>query len=736
MDSRLKVIFDHVQINTEYQLIQGTVYTDYDPTWSGVDDISDELEVAQEIIDFTTQALVVFTDVMDTFIDNIKDNIDTNTQANIFIDQMQEILDDPDNGLTDQQREIIQNSIDDKEKVKGAVKQAKEDFASGKNDDYIKENTMSRFASNQSAEVEAETVFNLTEQFESNDNNPDTNTIVYLSPAGIPITLPKEAKPRFLQNNTLRVAKGVLSGFTIGDKVYDGYYAKNIFNGYKLEKGGEPYKFTPITASGNIKVVIGLKTPYLQCDVIFLEGDYSSSSINETGTGQLLIGTQIKFAGESKGLSELSTKYSTCLPKISPASFDKYVLGYYNYFDQGGFLRIVTNNSGGISYIYAISNTEGGAEFFQYNPKSGKWYIFTKPPVDCLSCDLNKMFAALYDPAAIGHFVLDTAGMVPLFGEAFDAVNGVWYLIEGDGTNAIISFASTIPLVYATSAKYIGKIIKLSDGSYAMIKFGSQASKDFLKTIKELDISDDVLKILNKDLANKKFAEAIISNPRLVDSWKKVINQPEWVRKNTDLLSDLVGKSDEFIERVNVFYKNIALPANLPKPLPSSITHAFNGKSIVVNYNKFGLPEFGLHMTRITDNGSNVTKMYKGTWNQVTSSHNAARTKDLKDATNWALETDVAGNLVNFPNGRVRRYTTPSGNPSPTKIEILDDNGNWIEQTWHHHENGRDLIPVPSEIHNPLNHSGGFAAKHGSDGTAVTPDTDVTEIFDYNPIIN
>ena len=238
-----------------------------------------------------------------------------------------------------------------------------------------------------------------------------------------------------------------------------------------------------------------------------------------------------------------------------------------------------------------------------------------------------------------------------------------------------------------------------------------------------LVVPDEVKSILNQ-------------NVDLVDSWKVLSDQPNWVRTNIDLLSDLVGKSDEFIDRVNMFYNNLALPANLPKNLPSTITHNFNGQPIIVSYNKYGFPEFGVHMTTITDNGVNVAKTYKGTWNQITSSHNAARTKDLKDATNWALETDAAGNLVNFPNGRVRRYVTPNGNPSPTKIEILDDNGNWIEQTWHHHENGRNLIPVPSDIHNPLNHSGGFAAKHGPNGTIVTPDTNVTEIFDYEPIIN
>ncbi len=72
----------------------------------------------------------------------------------------------------------------------------------------------------------------------------------------------------------------------------------------------------------------------------------------------------------------------------------------------------------------------------------------------------------------------------------------------------------------------------------------------------------------------------------------------------------------------------------------------------------------------------------------------------------------------------------------PPLEEILAVAGNWIEQTWHHHENGRDLIPVPSDIHNPLNHSGGFTAKHGPDGTTFAPDTDVTEIFDYDPVIN
>ena len=168
----------------------------------------------------------------------------------------------------------------------------------------------------------------------------------------------------------------------------------------------------------------------------------------------------------------------------------------------------------------------------------------------------------------------------------------------------------------------------------------------------------------------------------------------------------------------------------------------FNGQSIVVHFNKYGFPKFGHHMTPITHDGLNVAKSYKGPWNPVTSSHNAARGQDLRDATKWALKKDAAGNLINFPNGRVRRATTSGGNPSTQKIEILKDGGNpandadWIKQTWHHHENGVDIIPVPSDIHNHISHSGGFAAKHGPDGSTITPDTDITEIFDYIPEIN
>ena len=121
----------------------------------------------------------------------------------------------------------------------------------------------------------------------------------------------------------------------------------------------------------------------------------------------------------------------------------------------------------------------------------------------------------------MGHFALDTAGMVPLFGEAFDIANGVWYIIEGDGKNAAISFVSTIPFVYASTAKHIGKIIKLADNSYIAIRFGTQAkiSQAFLEKLKVLDFDKNLVKKFDQDLADTDFAKAIAENSELVNHW-------------------------------------------------------------------------------------------------------------------------------------------------------------------------------------------------------------------------
>ena len=64
--------------------------------------------------------------------------------------------------------------------------------------------------------------------------------------------------------------------------------------------------------------------------------------------------------------------------------------------------------------------------------------------------------------SGIGHTILDIFGLVPVFGEVFDAINSLWYAAEGDFVNAALSVAATAPFLgmAATGAKWGSKIFK------------------------------------------------------------------------------------------------------------------------------------------------------------------------------------------------------------------------------------------------------------------------------------
>ena len=71
------------------------------------------------------------------------------------------------------------------------------------------------------------------------------------------------------------------------------------------------------------------------------------------------------------------------------------------------------------------------------------------------------------------HTGLDIIGMVPVVGEIADLTNGILYTIEGDGVNASLSFAATLPVAgwAATTAKYAKKTIYALDGTKRTLKW-------------------------------------------------------------------------------------------------------------------------------------------------------------------------------------------------------------------------------------------------------------------------
>jgi hypothetical protein len=115
---------------------------------------------------------------------------------------------------------------------------------------------------------------------------------------------------------------------------------------------------------------------------------------------------------------------------------------------------------------------------YNYNPIVGVWFS--------IQCALLKIEHPewsnwkIYWEAMkeIVHGGLDGIGLVPVIGEVADLANGIIYTLEGDGVNATLSFAATIPIAGwgATATKYAKKAINALDGSTRTLKWLKQTN--------------------------------------------------------------------------------------------------------------------------------------------------------------------------------------------------------------------------------------------------------------------
>lgn len=156
-----------------------------------------------------------------------------------------------------------------------------------------------------------------------------------------------------------------------------------------------------------------------------------------------------------------------------------------------------------------------------------------------------------------------------------------------------------------------------------------------------------------------------------------MIDADDWARLNTRLLEKISGESDEFIEKVGAFYKT-TMKNNTPA--------GFNGAGPYTHgviFDDFGFPDF---------------KPFNPIGNQHIFPNGVGnRATDFKAAKQWLKDKPEIEDYLDL--------SADQNGGSPFKVKI---NGQWSEQmTWHHHENGKDLVPVLSDIHNTTKHVGG-----------------------------
>ncbi len=100
-------------------------------------------------------------------------------------------------------------------------------------------------------------------------------------------------------------------------------------------------------------------------------------------------------------------------------------------------------------------------------------------------------------------------------------------------------------------------------------------------------------------------------------------------------------------------------------------------------FNKYGFPDF-------EKMGQTLGRKY----NFIGANGNY--TDDFTKARDWLKKQNGIEEIKDLRNG------------SPLLVKI---NGKWKKITWHHHEDGKTLIPVLSEIHEKTKHTGGVKTK-------------------------
>jgi hypothetical protein len=194
------------------------------------------------------------------------------------------------------------------------------------------------------------------------------------------------------------------------------------------------------------------------------------------------------------------------------------------------------------------------------------------------------------------------------------------------------------------------------------------------------------------------------------------------VRKNTKLLEKAAIELDpDQLEFLKNFYKNFAMPSGYKRRVNQTISKKMEMpkklqppiyKTYEVKYDEFGFPDFIPVSPR-------ALEFKFGPINSL-----VGESPDM-----LAANEHFAGifGVDNFK----KRWRTVNGvtKPSTTCDILITDpitgNKQWVQHTWHHMQDGKTMIPVPSHIHNSgILENQGFA--HTATAVIKSPNANVT----------
>ena len=272
-------------------------------------------------------------------------------------------------------------------------------------------------------------------------------------------------------------------------------------------------------------------------------------------------------------------------------------------------------------------------------------------------------------------------GLIP----GYDFVDAVKEITKGNyGSAALALGAGVLSFSPAITAKVIKVVVDLAVVFNKIFKFIKPLVKAFTKGFKTafengiLYLKNRFGRIISKGDDVEAFANALSKLDNLPNAIKIIENgaDPDLIKRINNLSTDQLNQLDNMI-------LNQKKPGGYNNQFDFTSTKTINGQQVSVKYDKNGFPDFTPHI-------SNPNHVFRA--EDLIGSGN-----DFTRANNWAINEFGASNIRRVPNS--------------TAIDIKDSSGNWIRNTWHHHQDGKTMFPIPSNIHNVtqggFNHSGG-----------------------------
>lgn len=422
--------------------------------------------------------------------------------------------------------------------------------------------------------------FKETEYYEFENKIKNSEPTTYVSPAGIPITLPASSVVKFMMNPDPPAPSGCLIDFKLPNgKWYTGRYNKldsTQFEGYihdapegeENEKWENPEPF-PYQVGETISVVLGYKNLF-PCNIevqncppngdpcvwiVTEQTTYVVSEMNSNGDGIILSTIEHETNYEE---GNMRVDFVHC---PLPVAFVDYENGHkvFNPFGKHGILVKTQNVAGQAEFIYIAANYDDlpGNRYYRWDEESYSW-IEEEEIVE----PVYSFLAYMYSNGFL-HFIYDVGGAVPIIGVVFDLLNTHLYILEGDLENAALTaitvgvgFADEIfqALKYVDDLIGIVKMTKNGVGNLDPRFFDMKNLNDYVNTKNwdELEYS----KFAEDMASNDDLFEAFCQNPKLADAWD-VLRRAG--RNNLKKDINVLQKVSEILEKPGIddFVSNI-----------------------------------------------------------------------------------------------------------------------------------------------------------------------------------